>query len=66
MSLQAKPDADIEKLFRHENQGEHASLSDQDKLQSRTKLCTIKFSPAAKEASVVVPDMEAFLNIVQT
>ncbi len=37
MSTQARPDADIEEFFNHENQHDPPSLSDQGKLRSGTK-----------------------------
>ncbi len=37
LSLQARPEADIDAFFKHENQREPPSLSDRDKLRQGTK-----------------------------
>jgi hypothetical protein len=74
MSLQARPDADIDDFFRHENKSEPPSLSDQCKLRSGTKSDILRClpdmpdagrSPAAKEATVVVLDMAAVVHFVK-
>ncbi len=74
LSLQARPDADIDDVFMHENRREPPALSDQGKLISGTKWslpgCLLSMSgpgpsPAAKEASVVVCDMSAVIHMVQ-
>ena len=74
MSLQARPDADIEDFFKHENQREPPSLSDRGKLRSGTKSDILgcipgmpgpSRSPAAREASVVVLDMAAVIHVIK-
>ena len=73
MSLQAR--LDIDDFFKHENQREPPSLSDQGKLRSGTKSdirgCLPGMSgpgpsPSAKEASVVVLDMAAVIHIIKS
>ena len=73
LSLQARPD-DIDYFFRHENQREPPSLSDQGRLLSWTKSALLSCLPgmhppgkatAAKEASVIVLDMAAVIHIVK-
>ncbi|XP_076158119.1 uncharacterized protein LOC143140875 [Alosa pseudoharengus] len=75
MSLQARPDLNIDDFFKHENQHEPPSLSDQGKLRSGTKSDILRClpgmpgpgpSPSAKEASVVVLDMAAVIHIIKT
>jgi len=74
LSLQARPQADIDDFFRHENQREPPSLSYQGKLISGTKSALLACLPgmpdpgrsqASKEASVLVLDMAAVIRIVK-
>ena len=70
-SLQSRPDADMQDFFRHENQCEPPSISDEGNLYSGTKSELIDCLPkpgytnlAAKEATVIVFDMAAVMHFV--
>jgi len=74
LSVQGRPDGDIDDFCRHENQREPLSLSDRGKLMTGTKSALFSClpgmpdpgrSPAAKEVSVVVLDMSANIHIVK-
>ena len=74
MSLQARPDADIDEFFKHENQREPPSLSDRGKLRQGTKSDIIGclpgmpapgHSPLVRNATVVVLDMAAVIHIIK-
>ena len=67
LSLQARPEADIYAFFKHENQLEPPSFSDQGKLRQGTKSDSIACLPAipAPEATVVILDMAAVIHIIK-
>ena len=72
LSLQSRPDADMEEFFRYENQREPPRLSNQGSLRSDNKqifqrVCRhlICRSDAAKAATVVVLDMAAVVHMVR-
>ena len=75
LSLKARPDADIDDFFKHENQREPPSLSQQGKLMSGTKSALLGCLPSmpqpgycsesAKQASVVLLDMPAIVHMVK-
>lgn len=74
ISLQARPDADLDDFFRHENQREPPSLSDQGRLRFGTKSDILGCLPgmpvaghsvATKEATVVILDMAAVIHIIK-
>ena len=74
MSLQARPDTEMQDFFKHENQREPPSLSDQGKLRSGTKSDVLAClpgmpgpgrSPATMNASVVVFDMAAVIHMIK-
>lgn len=74
MSLQARPDADLDDFFKYENRREPPSLSDKGNLRSGTKSDILRClpnmpitgrTPAAKEATVVVLDMAAVIHFVK-
>ena len=74
LSLQARPEADIYAFFKHENQREPPSFSDQGKLRQGTKSDSIACLPAipapgrskaVKEATVVILDMAAVIHIIK-
>ena len=74
MSLQARPEADIDAFFKHENQRESPSFSDRGKLRQGTKSDSIACLPgmpapgrckAVKEATVVILDMAAVIHIIK-
>ena len=73
MSLQARHDADIDELCKHENQREPPSLSDRGKLRQDTKSGIIGclpgipapgHSPLVRNATVVL-DMAAVIHIIK-
>ena len=74
LSLQARPEADIDAFFKHENQREPPSLSDRGKLRQGTKSDSIACLPgmpapgrskSVKEATVVILDMTAVIHIIK-
>ena len=74
MSLQARPNADIDTFFKLENKREPPSLSDRGRLRSGTKSDMFRCLPgmpdpgrslAAKEASVFFPDMAIVIHIIK-
>jgi hypothetical protein len=72
LSLQSRPDADMQDFFRYENQREPPSLSNQGLLRSGKKSDILEHlkaptgrSAAAKAATVVVLDMAAVVHMVR-
>ena len=74
MSLQARPGADIDAFFKHENQRGPPSLSDRGKLRQGTKSDIIDCLPgmpasgrsdAVKASTVVILDMAAVIHIIK-
>ena len=72
LSLQSRPDADMEEFFRYENQREPPSLSNQGSLRSGNKSDILEWlkaptgrSAEAKAATVVVLDMAAVVHMVR-
>ena len=72
LSLQSRPDADMEEFFHYENQRQPPSLSDQGSLRSGNKSDILEClkaptgqSDAAKAATVVVLDMAAVVHMVR-
>ena len=74
LSLQARPEADIDAFFKHENQREPPSFSDRGKLRQGTKSNSIACLPAipapgrskaVKEATVVILDMAVVIHIIK-
>ena len=74
LSLQARPEADINDFFKHENHREPPALSSHGKLMAGTKSSLLScipgmpdpgLSPTAKEASVLVCDMSAIIHMVK-
>lgn len=72
LSLQSRPDADVEEFFRFENQREPPSLADYGSLRSGSKsdiLECIKAptgrSSQARRATIVVLDMAAVIHMVR-
>ena len=72
LSLQSRPDADMEDFFRFENQKEPPSLADRGSLRFGTKSDILQCinaptgrSAAAKQATVVVLDMAAVIHMVR-
>ncbi len=72
--MRARPEADIDDFFKHENHREPPSLSDQEKLSTGTKSALLGCFPgmpepgrstAAKEASMVILDMAAVIHMVK-
>ena len=74
LSLQARPDADMDDFFKHENLREPPALSNEGKLLAGTKssllgclpgMPTSGSSPSVQEATVVVLDMPAVIHMVK-
>ena len=74
LSLKARPDADIDEFFHHENQREPPALSFQGKLMSGTKSTLLNCLPAmpnpgcrdaSLESTVVLFDMAAIIHMVK-
>ena len=72
LSLQSRPDADMEEFFRYENQRKPPSLSNQGSLRSGNKSDILEClkaptgrSAEAKVATVVVLDMAAVVHMVR-
>ena len=74
LSLQARPEADIDAFFKHENQRETPSLSDRGKPRQGAKSDSIACLPgipasdrskAVKEATVVILDMAVVIHIIK-
>ena len=74
LSLQARPGADIDAFFKHENQRGPPSLSDRGKLRQGTKSDIIDCLPgmpapgrsdAVKASTVVILDMAAVIHIIK-
>ena len=74
LALQACPESDLDYFFKHENQREPPSLSDDGRLNAGTKSallsCLPKMplagrSPAVRAASVIVMDMAAVIHMIK-
>ena len=72
LSLQSRPDADMEEFFRYENHREPSRLSNQGSLRSGNKSDILEWlkaptgrSAEAKAATVVVLDMTAVVHMVR-
>ena len=74
VSLQARPESNIEDFFRHENAREPPSLAFKGKLRSGTKSQIIEClpggpfrgsNPLTKQATVVIFDMPAIVNMIR-
>ena len=74
LSLQARPEADIDAFFKHENQRETPSLSDRGMPRQGSKSDSIACLPgipapgrskAVKEATVVILDMAVVIHIIK-
>ena len=63
LSLQSRPDADMEEFFRYENQRKPPSLSNQGSLRSGNKSDNCR-SDAAKAATPLVLHMAAVVHMV--
>ena len=73
VSLQARPDSDMDEFFMYENAREPPSLSSKGKLRSGTKSQIVGClpgvpergrNPAAKQATVLILDMAAVVHLV--
>lgn len=74
VSLQARPDSNMDEFFMHENSRGPPSLSNKGKLQAGTKSkilgCLLGMpargrNPTVKQASVVILDMPAVVHIIK-